>query len=156
MTAVYLAGPYAARARLNAYAEDLRGMLVDVTASWLDETHDITPGTLDAATDLSDAEVAHHAATDLEDIANADLLVLITADVAGVPGASSGGRHVETGVAIANGIPVLVVGQPENVFHRLGPGERVWITPTWESALARIAAHEAGHPKRLTWSEALR
>ncbi len=156
MTAVYLAGPYAARARLNGFAGDLRTMLVDVTASWLDETHDIAPGTVDAATDLSDAEVARHAVTDIEDIANADLLILITADVAGVPAATSGGRHVETGVAIASGIPVLVVGQPENVFHRLGAAEQVYLADDWEHALRKIATHEAGHTDhRLSWAEAL-
>ena len=133
-------------------------MLVDVTASWLDETHDITPGTTGAATDLSDDEVARHAATDLDDVANADLLVLITADVAGVEAATSGGRHVETGFALASGIPVLVVGAPENVFHRLGADEGVYVVDTWDDALIRIATHEAGHRSggSMSWAEVLR
>lgn len=138
MTAVYLAGPYAARARLNGFAEDLRALGADVTASWLDETHDITPGTVDAETDLSDTEVARHAATDLQDIANADLLILITAKVAGVPGAASGGRHVETGFALAHGLPVFVVGQAENVFHRLGDTHGVYLWPDWITTLAAV------------------
>ena len=156
MTAVYLAGPYAARARLNVFAEDLRAMLVEVTASWLNETHDITPGTVNAATDLSDADVAKHASDDLDDIGNADLLILITATVAGVPNATSGGRHVETGFALAMPIPVLVVGQPENVFHRLGADQGVFIAKDWQDALSKVAAHEAGRDGRfITWAEAL-
>lgn len=156
MSAVYLAGPYAARDRLNAFAADLRSMLVEVTASWLDETHDITPGTVDAATDLPDADVAKHASDDLNDIGNADLLVLITAAVAGVPNATSGGRHVETGFALAMPIPVLVVGEPENVFHRLGADQGVFIAKDWRDALRKIATHEGGLiGRRLTWAEAL-
>lgn len=157
MTAVYLAGPYAARERLKAMAKDLEAMLVEVTASWIDETHDITPGTLDAATDLTDEQVARHAATDLDDIADADLLVLITAEIAGILNATSGGRHVETGYAIASGIPVLVVGEPENVFHRIGPDHNVWVCADWPTAVGLIAAHEVGDERgcSITWAEAL-
>lgn len=154
MTAVYLAGPYAARARLNEFATDLRALAVDVTASWLDETHDISPGTVNAATDLPDADVSTHASNDLDDICNADLLILITAATSGLDPATvfSGGRHVETGFALAIPIPVLVVGEPENVFHRLGPDQGVYLAPDWPTALLRVAAHEAGQP----WTEALR
>lgn len=143
MSAVYVAGPYAARHRLNGFAVHLRDLGVEVTASWLQETHDITPGTINAATDLTDADVSRHAATDLHDISRADLLVLITAEVSGLDPTTvfSGGRHVETGYALAVDVPVLVVGEPENVFHRLGPGLGVWVAPSWADALQRIGAH---------------
>ncbi|MDQ6524291.1 hypothetical protein RB608_11800 [Nocardioides sp. LHD-245] len=117
----YLAAPYAARDRMREYAEDLVRIGLDVTASWLDEEHEISPGTTGAALALDSAEVARHAATDLDDIARCDVLVLFTAGVLGFDPAevASGGRHVETGYALAKGIPVIVVGEPENVFHRL-------------------------------------
>lgn len=117
----YLAAPYAAREQIRGYAEDLVRIGLDVTASWLDEEHVITPGTTGAALALDQAEVARHAATDLDDIARCDVLVLFTAQALGLDPAeaASGGRHVETGYALAKGIPVIVVGEPENVFHRL-------------------------------------
>ena len=141
MTSTYLAGPYAARDRLREFAADLDMMLVDVTSSWLKETHEINSGTTGAATALTDEQVSQHALDDLDGVAAADLLVLITAEIAGVDG-TSGGRHVETGFALGLGLPVVVVGKPENVFHRMGEG--VCITPYWQTALGRIASIQAG------------
>ncbi|MCC6909694.1 MAG: hypothetical protein IT430_17295 [Phycisphaerales bacterium] len=51
---------------------------------------------------------------DEEDVRAADALVLIAEE----PGHYvPGGKHVETGIAIALGRPVVVVGQRENIFH---------------------------------------
>ncbi len=145
MTAVYLAAPYAARDLVRNFAADLDGMLVEVTSSWLKEDHEITAGTLGAAKDLSDDQVAKHARDDLKDIGDSDLLVLITESIAGVPG-TTGGRHVETGFALGFGLPVLVVGPAENVFHRLGESEGVYLAKDWPDALSRIATLETGAP----------
>lgn len=146
----YLAAPYAARGQIRAYAEDLARIGIDVTASWLDETHEINAGTTGAATGLHPDEVARHAATDLDDIARCDVLVLFTANALGLDPAEvhSGGRHVETGYALAKGIPVIVVGEPENVFHRLdhaGPDGAtgcswVQVAGTWLEALGELVA----------------
>jgi nucleoside 2-deoxyribosyltransferase len=117
----YLAAPYAARPQIREYAEDLMHLGIDVVASWLDEEHEINAGTTGSAPGLDPAEVARHAATDLDDIERCDVLVLFTARALGLDPADvhSGGRHVETGYALAKDIPVIVVGEPENVFHRL-------------------------------------
>ncbi|HSV38716.1 MAG TPA: hypothetical protein VLI04_08150 [Nocardioidaceae bacterium] len=147
MTRAYLAAPYAARERVAEYARDLVRHGIDVTASWLDETHEINEGTTGAATALQPEEVARHAATDLDDIARCDVLVLFTARSLGFDPAevASGGRHVETGYALAKGIPVLVIGEPENVFHRLDhinhtgmSGPWVERVSTWIEALAEF------------------
>ena len=117
---IYLAGPYRSRAQLQRFAAELTALGFDVTSRWLEETHEINAGTEGAAPALPDAVVAAHAETDLIDIEISEALVLFTSAYVGVEG--GGGRHVETGYAIARSKPVIVVGEPENVFHRLSSG----------------------------------
>lgn len=137
---VYLAAPYAARAQARAYRDELTRVGYDSCTRWLDETHEIGSGTVGAATDLDDAAVANHASTDLVDIDNCDILVLLTESVAELVGgtATSGGRHVETGYAVAKGKQVVIVGEPENVFHRLP--RIATVVPTWHEAVIELAA----------------
>ena len=63
---------------------------------------------------------------DLNDVVRSDLLILFTAAFVGIEG--GGGRHVETGWALAHGVPIIVVGQPENVFHRMKVVHRGGVT----------------------------
>lgn len=136
---VYLAGPYAARPTIKAYADELEAIGYKVTATWLNETHDINDGTTAAATALPDDQVDAHARQDMRDIDRADLFIAFTAARAGVDAqqGSSGGRHVETGYAIAKAIPVILVGEPENVFHRLAT---VTACHDWHDALIEASA----------------
>ena len=145
---VYLAGPYAARPTLHAYAGELEAIGYKVTATWLQETHDINEGTVAAATALPDNEVDAHARQDMRDIDAADLVVAFTAARAGVDAqqGGSGGRHVETGYALAKGKPVILVGQPENVFHRLAT---VTICHDWHDALIELAGRLVRHERDL-------
>ncbi len=117
---VYLAAPYAAREQVRLIAAGLRRGGYEITSRWLDETHEITDGTTGAAAELTDQQVSQHAYDDLLDIDIADVLVAFTGASLSVANAGSGGRHVETGYALAKGLPIIVVGPPENVFHRLG------------------------------------
>lgn len=137
---IYLAAPYAARAQVRQYAAELERIGFTVTSTWLEETHEISSGTIGAATAVSDAEIAMHAAADLGDIDRSDLVVLLTEGAADLVGGNgtSGGRHVETGYAIALGKPVVVVGEPENVFHRLG--RACTVVPTWHEAVIALSA----------------
>lgn len=164
----YLAAPYAAREQVRGYALDLVNVGVDVTASWLDETGEINAGTTGSAPGLDPAEVARHAATDLDDIERCDVLVLFTAASLGMTpaDAASGGRHVETGYALAKGIPVIVVGEPENVFHQLEKGINLKLDSyTKEDAqeslisLITLLDHALGFPRWVqivdNWMEAL-
>lgn len=144
---IYLAAPYAVRDTVKQLAAELWRVGFVVTSSWLDETHDIKPGTEGAATDLDDAQVAQHARQDFADIDKSDLFVLWTAEACGAEG--GGGRHVETGYALARGIPVVVIGEPENVFHRLDAG--VTTVSGWHEAVLelthRLVARERDLPR---------
>lgn len=136
---VYLAGPYAARTMIKSYADELEAIGYKVTATWLNETHDINDGTTDAAAALPDDQVDAHARQDMRDIDAADLFIAFTADRVGISrsAGASGGRHVETGYAIAKGKPVILVGNPENVFHRLAT---VTVCLDWHDTLIEAAA----------------
>lgn len=138
---VYLAAPYASRETVAGYAAELTRIGFTVTSSWLGETHDINPTTTGAATGLPDKEADSHAKTDLRDIAKSDLFVLLTEKSVDVDG-SSGGRHVETGYALAKGLPVIVVGDAENIFHRLTYVTRV---PEWHEAVLELSHRLVAH-----------
>lgn len=149
----YLAAPYVARDHVRHYAMDLVTLGIDVTASWLDEEHEINAGSTGAAPALHPEEVARHAATDLDDIERCDVLVLFTAEALGLDPAdvASGGRHVETGYAIAKGVPVIVVGQPENVFHRLAYARSnavVEVADSWLGAVGLLVRMQADAEER--------
>lgn len=131
---VYLAAPYGARESIRQYAFELTEIGITVTSSWLNEQHEINAGTQGAAIALSDEQVSDHAQTDIREVRDSDLLVLFTAKTAGVEG--GGGRHVETGIALALRKPVLVVGDPENVFHRT---TGVFTFPDWHATVIDLA-----------------
>jgi nucleoside 2-deoxyribosyltransferase len=135
---VYLAAPYVSRELMARYAVELQRIGFTVVCSWIQETHDIHEGTSGAANDLTDEQVATHAFTDLRDIEKADILVAFTQAAAGCQGCEghSGGRHVETGYALALAKPVVVVGDPENVFHKLKYVIRV---EDWHDAVLELA-----------------
>lgn len=141
--AVYLAAPYGARETVADYAKELERVSMRCTSSWLQETHDIKPGTQGAATELDDATVSGHAVKDFMDVKRSDVLVLFTSTYIGVDG--GGGRHIETGFALALLKPVIVVGSPENVFHRIQrkPGSHGWdvqVVADWHEAVLELVA----------------
>jgi hypothetical protein len=69
---------------------------------------------------------APFALADLEDLRKADTLIAFT-DAS--DRYSSGGRHVEFGVAVERGMEIYVIGPRENVFYALP--EVNWF-PTWQ------------------------
>lgn len=144
---LYLAAPYAARDTIRDKATQLEKIGFSITSTWLKEQHEITPGTINAATDLTDEQTNLHVHTDIKDVSRSNLLVLFTNDTAGAA-STSGGRHVETGIAMAQGVPVIVVGEPENIFHR---SRYCTVVPNWEAALielaARLVLHERHSPR---------
>ena len=119
---VYIAAPYAARDHVRQFAMHQR---LEVTSNWIFATRSIHPGTVDTAPDHSNDKVRAHVRGDLEDVDRADALLLLTGKwvleqgwVSDLAQTISGGRHIETGYALAHGKLVVVVGQPENIFHR--------------------------------------
>lgn len=82
----------------------------EITSRWITEDTKFHRGTRA----YTSAERRALCMMDEEDIRRCDALVLL-AEAAGrnVPG----GKHVETGIAIALGQPVFVLGRRENIFH---------------------------------------
>lgn len=122
---VYLASAYCGRDLLRRLAVDFHEAGHDHTSRWLAATHEITPATEGAALGHDHAYTVQHVRQDFDDIDEADALVMFTPSAllaldpslgTGVLG--SGGRHIETGYALGHGKPVIVVGAPENIFHR--------------------------------------
>lgn len=147
---VYLAAPYAARDALRPLADELSIIGMEVTSRWLTEDHDLkTAG--GAASRIDDATIRTHCRNDFADIDKADVLVLFTAAAAEAligepsrigardPRLNSGGRHVETGYAIAKHKRVIVIGEPECIFHR---GVECKSVPDWHAAVLALCAME--------------
>lgn len=98
---VYIAAPYELRSVAKAARLVLEHAGVTVIARWLD-----------AQAQDSDGE----ARKDLEDIAEADVLVALNPPEWARLG--SGGRHVELGFALGLRKRIVVVGARTNVFHQ--------------------------------------
>ena len=144
---VYLAAPYAARDALRKCADDLTRLGHHCTSSWLKETTEISAGTVGVALDISDEQASAHVFTDLRDVARSSALVVWTwpaAEPIVTGGGNSGGRHVETGAAMAQGIHVVVIGEPENIFHR---ATGVTCVADWHEACLALADIDRARPK---------
>ena len=126
---VYIAAPYAARALVKAYADELATIGIECASTWVTETTEINDQSTGAAAGLTDEQVYQHVTTDLYDVGRADVLVHLTAKFVyaatssdyssyQAPALNSGGRHVELGYALALNKFIINVGDPENVFHR--------------------------------------
>ena len=76
-------------------------------------------------------EKANIAVAEIGEIRSADCLVVFTKEGFQY---SLGGRHVEMGIAMGNGIDVIVIGPRENVFHYHPSVKRYWYA---EDALER-------------------
>lgn len=127
---IYVAAPHAARDHLKDLFETWRENEPDngwlgVTSGWFDEEELLVPGAAaNAQPELSDEQVREYSLRDFHDIERAHALLLFTGPwVMNRWGlvkdqTTSGGRHIETGWALAHAMPVVVVGEPENIFHR--------------------------------------
>lgn len=99
---VYIAAPYEQRDQAVAIMRYLESQDFTITSRWLREQQ---------------AETAEAAAHDLLDIDEADVLLLV--NHAAWSDRGTGGRHVETGYALALGKRIVVFGVISNIFHRL-------------------------------------
>jgi hypothetical protein len=129
---VYLAGRFSRRHEFKALADAITAAGHEVTSRWLysDDHHlELDSGQLPAVA---------AAARDLDDVRAATVCVAFTEDPESPQG--RGGRHVELGAAIAFGLRVIVVGDPEHIFHLLPEVERVDSTEAVLAALGEVAA----------------
>ncbi|HUP84676.1 MAG TPA: GrpB family protein [Acidimicrobiales bacterium] len=111
---VYMAADFARAAEADALADQVREAGLVVVSRW----HRIVDGAEAAAaragTAPAPAEALAAAERNLDDLALADVLVVLTTG-----SAARGGRHFETGFAYAARKHVVVVGPPEHAFHHL-------------------------------------
>jgi hypothetical protein len=129
VTEVYLAARYTRREELCDYRAELQARGFEVPARWLHGSHQMTDqgmalGALEAAVEDPDGVSLDQARTialrekfaldDFEDVTRADLIVAFTE--APRQANSRGGRHVEFGIALGRGTPVIIVGPRENIF----------------------------------------
>ena len=124
---VYLAAPYAARDILKDHLAFWQDHGHEVTCGWVKGTRPLETASFGISAVSTDEEVTAHASMDLADIDDAQALVHYTAEYLQSLDPSlgsvthnlhSGGRHVETGYALAKDKPVVVIGPLENIFQR--------------------------------------
>lgn len=143
-TRLYLASRYTEKETMSKYADDLKAMYFTVTSRWLLETHKPTIA-------LGEVPQSLHtfvSMQDFEDIDRSDGLLVNTFE----PEGKRGGHHVETGYAMAKGLKVFVLGEPENSFHFLPGVVRV---KDWEEAKQELLAwkydRERKAAKEINW-----
>lgn len=127
---VYLAAPYQWKDRIIERATELRSLEIEVTSSWLEEPH--KPST--TLSELTDEQHAQYALRDLQDINEADILILFAVPSTDTP-IPRAGRHVEFGYALAARKSVWLVGNKENIFHYL---PQIRIFETWADAVQEL------------------
>ncbi len=101
---VYLSGPTREAVTLCAFAADLR-----------DDGHQVTSRWLESYSRRATGDEASRAQRDLADLRSSEFLVALTGPRVG----GRGGRHTELGVAIERGLPIVLVGTVEHVFHHM-------------------------------------
>lgn len=97
---IYIAARYQRREEMLLVAKALDRLGHTVVSRWING-HTSSP--------------AKNAQEDLDDIRRADAMILFSDREP----TTSGGCHVETGVALAIGKPLAIVGPRENIFHHL-------------------------------------
>ena len=110
---IYLAARFSKIKEMRVVKELLEKHGLTVTSSWLEQDggHD------DLKDRNNDWAFSEYAQMDLDDIDQANIFMLFSED----PEFKNvrGGRHVETGYALASNKTMIVIGPRENIFHCL-------------------------------------
>jgi len=133
---LYLASKYSRRDELREVAKRLDTYGIKITSSWLAENYSLNVA-------MKDIDVNTHqelAKTDLDDIVRANGFLFFAEDQNAQP--PRGSRHVEFGYALAQGLQMYVIGEPENIFHHL---PNVHCYPTLDAFFEEEFTYE--HPK---------
>lgn len=114
---IYLAARFTAQQEMRGVRDVLTVLGYEVTSSWIDLTvHEVGPVGLTPDVMNADPDrCAPHAAHDMDDLLRADAVALFTS----LGASTTGGRHVELGMALAAGKRVMLVGPRENIFQTL-------------------------------------
>lgn len=144
---VYVCAPYAGRPYARLIAEQLIASGFIVTSGWVSGDLSIDGGTVGPAAVLDTDAALLHAVEDLSEVGAADVVLALTgafiqSEMPSIPDEwlHTGGRHVEIGFAIAKRIPVVVLGEPENLFQRT----MALCYPTLDEALVALKEYSDG------------
>ncbi len=107
---IYIAAPWVRREEAIAAGRVAEVAGFKVTSRWF--YHE--GATLDTTgSSLARAETIRQALEDIADVKRSHVLIVLNLE-------KSEGKAVETGIALANRIPVISVGQRSNIFQALG------------------------------------
>lgn len=108
---VYIAGRFEQRAALRTFRAVLEDAGYIVVARWLDIP--------DESSALDGDEITKHlmAQMDLQDLLSCQILLACNIEPKNV--SNRGGRHVEFGAALLNGMEIHTIGEEEHIFHHL-------------------------------------
>lgn len=115
---IYLAAPWAERDLAREVAAKFEAAGHVITKQWWDH--------------CDNDDFAEQATEDIWGVLNADVLVLLNTQKRGE---ETSGKAFETGVAWMAELPIILVGEPSNVFHYL---PAVKIVKTVEEALGTL------------------
>ncbi len=112
---IYVASRFSRAAEAQNVADNLTKMGHEVTSRW--HAPDWT-GIQEPISNRRSAKNTDVAVADMNDIFRADAMVQLGEDPNNLPAnAGRGGRHVELGIALGSGKPVVIIGPRETVFH---------------------------------------
>jgi nucleoside 2-deoxyribosyltransferase len=109
---VFIAGWFDARPIMNELASILESEGFVISSRWIQTAKDVPD-----FYGLHDSTLKRAAYKDIEDIDASDLVILVNPKRH--HGHGRGGRHWEMGYAYAKGKPIIIVGEPENIYHFL-------------------------------------
>lgn len=131
----YFAAAFPIRSTLVPYARQLESVNCRVTSRWLYQADHLE------ALPLPSDNPREYAIVDYSDLLDADNVIVFT----GTP-SSTGGYHVELGIALQAGKRVFIIGPRTNVFHYLIPDTQVY--QTWDVFFYLLTANPDMHPFR--------
>lgn len=103
---IYVSGSMKDKEEIRKYCTTLRKEHITVLATWLDSVLDCDP--------LENESLCKHlAAADIAEIEEADLILFFSNGI-------SPGKYIEFGIALQKGLPIVVVGKPQSIFHYTG------------------------------------
>jgi len=109
---IYVAAPWVRRPDAIEFGKRLTALGHELTCHWFNHKIDGDPN--DSTGITSDPiSIIHQAVEDIEDVKRADVLIVLNLQ-------KSEGKAVETGIALANHIPIISVGTRSNIFQSLG------------------------------------
>jgi nucleoside 2-deoxyribosyltransferase len=109
---VYIAAPWVRRPEAIEVGKRFVAAGHELTCRWFDHVTDGDPNDSTGVT-CDPKGIIHQALEDITDVQRAHVLVVLNLE-------KSEGKAVETGIAIAAGIPVISVGDRSNIFQALG------------------------------------